>query len=86
MEEAFAAKPVPGMLHPPIARERGGVILDVLFDPPGHIRLPIYDDEIIDRALAAQALAGIPDTLLTYDTSPAARATRAYPWSSRASP
>lgn len=50
------------------------MILDLLFDPPGHARLPINDDEIIDRALAAQALAGSAVTLLTFDTSQAARA------------
>jgi hypothetical protein len=27
--------------------------VEVLLDPPGHARLPINDDEIIDRALAA---------------------------------
>ena len=47
--------------------------MDILFDPPRHERLPINDDEIIDRALAAQGLAGTPVTLLTYDTSQAAR-------------
>ncbi|MDQ3578647.1 MAG: PIN domain-containing protein [Actinomycetota bacterium] len=30
---------------------RGAVTLELLFDPPGHERLPINDDEIIDRAL-----------------------------------
>jgi hypothetical protein len=77
MEEAFASTPVPGLLQPPPGRTRGGVILDVLFDPPGHTRLPINDDEIIDRALAAQALAGTAVTLLTFDTSQAARARHA---------
>ena len=69
MEKAFASQPVPGMLRPPVGRTRGAVILDVLFDPPGHTRLPINDDEIIDRALAAQALAGTVVTLLTFDTA-----------------
>jgi PIN domain len=76
MEEAFAAKPVPGLLRGP-AGNRGGVILDLLLDPPGHVRLPINDDEIIDRTLAAQALAGTPVTLLTFDTSEAERGRRA---------
>lgn len=53
------------------------MILDLLFDPPGHARPPINDDEIIDRALAAQALAGTALTLLTFDTSQAARARNA---------
>jgi hypothetical protein len=78
MDKAFAATPVPGVLHPPAADgSRGGVILDVLFDPPGHVRLPIADDEIIDRALAAQALAAKPVPLVTFDTSQSARARHA---------
>ena len=36
---------------------RGPVTIELLFDPPGHIRLPINDDEIIDRALAVESLA-----------------------------
>ena len=66
-----------GILRQPAAdHTRGGVILDLLFDPPRHGRLPINDDEIIDRALAAQGLAGHPVTLLTFDTGQAARASR----------
>ena len=38
---------------------------------------PINDDEIINRALAAQNTASSPVTLLTYDTSQAARARHA---------
>jgi hypothetical protein len=75
MEQAFADPRVPGLLHDPAADgTRGGVILDLLLDPRGHVRLPINDDEIIDRALAAQALAGTAVTLLTFDTSQAQRA------------
>jgi hypothetical protein len=75
MEKAFADTLVPGLLRKPARNpNRGGVILDVLFDPPGHVRLPINDDEIIDRTLAAQALANATVTLLTFDTSQAARA------------
>ena len=51
--------------------------MDILFDPPRHERLPIADDEIIDRALAAQGLPAHPVTLLTFDTSQAARARHA---------
>ena len=77
MEKAFAA-PVRGELRPQTAdMSYGGVILDVLFDPPGHARLPINDDEIIDRALAAQALAGITITLVTFDTGQSTRARHA---------
>ncbi len=53
---------------------RGEVTIELLFDPPGHTRLPIADDEIIDRALAVQGLAGQPVALLTYDTGQATRA------------
>jgi len=75
MEEAFANTRVPGLLRNPAPDgTRGGVILDLLLDPRGHVRLPINDDEIIDRALAAQALAGTAVTLLTFDTGQAARA------------
>lgn len=77
MEEAFATEPVPGLLRPFQPDYTRGVILDVLFDPPRHVRLPINDDEIIDRALTAQALAAKPVTLLTYDTSQAQRARHA---------
>ncbi|WP_165522012.1 PIN domain-containing protein [Micromonospora zingiberis] len=52
----------------------GEVTLRVLLDPPGHVRLPIPNDEIIDRALAAQLVAGRPVTLVTYDTGQNMRA------------
>ena len=53
---------------------RGAVTIELVFDPPGHVRLPINDDEIIDRILATQVLAGRPITLLTYDTGQSTRA------------
>jgi PIN domain len=53
---------------------RGEVTVELLFDQPGHVRLPINDDEIIDRALATRPLAGRPVTLLTYDTGQSTRA------------
>lgn len=78
MEKVFASRTSPGVLHPQSAdRSSGGVVLDVLFDPPGHVRLPINDDEIIDRGLAAQPLAGIPLPLLTFDASQSSRARHA---------
>ncbi|MFJ7211072.1 PIN domain-containing protein [Amycolatopsis sp. NPDC098790] len=52
---------------------RGEVTLELLLDPPRHIRLPIDDDEIIDRAVAVQILAGRQVILLTYDTGMATR-------------
>jgi predicted ribonuclease YlaK len=57
----------------PFAR-RGSVTVEVVLDPPRHVRLPIDDDEIIDRALAIQAISGHSVTLLTYDTSQSTRA------------
>ena len=53
------------------------ITIELVYDPPGHARLPINDDEIIDRALAAQALADRKVTLLTYDTGQAMRARNA---------
>jgi rRNA-processing protein FCF1 len=53
---------------------RGEVTIELLFDPPGHVRLPINDDEIIDRAMAIEPLAARPVTLLTYDTGQSTRA------------
>ncbi|WP_369043448.1 PIN domain-containing protein [Streptomyces sp. Midd1] len=53
---------------------RGAVTVEVLFDPTGHVRLPDEDDEIIDRAIVAQSLAGKPVTLVTYDTGQSMRA------------
>jgi rRNA-processing protein FCF1 len=53
------------------------IMIELVYDPPGHTRLPINDDEIIDRALAAQALADRNVTLLTYDTGQAMRARNA---------
>jgi PIN domain len=51
--------------------------IDVLFDLPGHVRLSINDDEIVDRALAVQLLSAKPVTFLTYDTNQALRARHA---------
>ncbi len=47
---------------------------EMVFDPPGHVRLPINDDELVDRTLAIQALAGRPVTLVTFDTNQSTRA------------
>src|SRR6185437_17047943 len=56
---------------------RGEVTLELLYDPPGHIRLAINDDEIIDRAVAIQPLANRDVTLITYDTGQSTRARKA---------
>ena len=75
LDDIFARPGTQGVLRQPAADgTRGAVLMDILYDPQRHERLPINDDEIIDRALAAQGLAGSPVTLLTFDTSQAARA------------
>ncbi|MFD8557363.1 PIN domain-containing protein [Streptosporangium canum] len=50
----------PNFLH-------GAITIDLWSDPPGHVRLPRADDEIVARAVAFQALAGRQVTLLTGD-------------------
>lgn len=78
LDDIFAKPGTQAILRQPAADgTRGAVLMDILYDPPRHERLPINDDEIIDRALAAQGLAGTPITLLTFDTSQAARARHA---------
>jgi PIN domain len=52
----------------------GDLTVEVVFDAPGHARLPIMDNEIIDRALAVQPLAARPIRLLTCDTNQSFRA------------
>ncbi|MFI7509066.1 hypothetical protein ACIBSS_19785 [Micromonospora aurantiaca] len=49
------------------------MITEVVLDPPGHVRLPNNDDEIVSRALAIKTLAGKQVRLLTYDTGIAMR-------------
>ncbi len=53
---------------------RGEVTVELLLDPPGHVRLPIADDEIIDRLKVAEDLAAQPICLVTHDTGCAMRA------------
>jgi hypothetical protein len=53
---------------------RGFINAELLIDPPGHVRLPEADDEIIDQAVTVNALAPEPITFLTYDTGQATRA------------
>ena len=78
LEDVFSQSSSRGVLRKAAADgTRGTVYMDVLFDPPRHERVPINDDEIIDRTLAAQGLAGASVTLLTFDTSQAARARQA---------
>lgn len=56
--------------EPPI----GEVTAEVVFDEPWHVRLPIDDDELIDRSVMCQALVGRPMTLFTFDTHQSFRA------------
>ncbi|MFF1901933.1 PIN domain-containing protein [Kitasatospora sp. NPDC058218] len=58
-------------------RARPEVTVEIVFDPPGHIRLPNIDDEIIDRALAMRPLAASPVRMYTYDTGQSTRARNA---------
>ncbi|MEU6799274.1 PIN domain-containing protein [Nonomuraea wenchangensis] len=53
---------------------RGEVTVEIILDPPGHSRLPIEDDEIVDQAATAQVLAGRSVTLVTFDTGQSMRA------------
>jgi hypothetical protein len=46
----------------------GAITVEIVADAPGHVRLPIPDDEIIDRAVAIQSLSGRKVRLLTCDT------------------
>jgi hypothetical protein len=55
----------------------GTVWIELLFEQPGHVRLPNSDDEIIDRALSVEPLADREVTLLTYDTGQPTRARNA---------
>ena len=61
---------MPGSDKPPIFEFAAEIVLDTA----GHVRLPINDDELIDRTLAIQDLAGRAVTLVTFDTRVATRA------------
>jgi hypothetical protein len=66
-----AAKPsMPGSDEPPLFEFSTEIVLD----PSGHVRLPINDDELVDRTLAIQDLAGRTVTLVTFDTRLSTRA------------
>ena len=69
-----------GILHTAdLGRNRGPVILDILWEAPGHVREAVNDNEIIARGLAAQSLAAVPVTLLTFDTPQSLRARHRVP-------
>ena len=65
------------VLPGPDGLTRSEVTIELVFDPPGHVRLPSNDDEIIDGALAIEPLADRKVTLLTYDTGQSTRARNA---------
>jgi hypothetical protein len=60
LDEVFKNSPAVGRLRTDVT-DQGGlpsqVTIELVFGPPGHVRLPINDDETVDRALAIQALA-----------------------------
>ncbi|WP_328545439.1 PIN domain-containing protein [Streptomyces europaeiscabiei] len=63
-----------GILHEGVhtvadGETRGRVNVEIVLDPPGHVRLDRPDVEIIDRTVAIQGLAGREVRLLTCDTS-----------------
>ncbi|MDT0424289.1 MULTISPECIES: PIN domain-containing protein [Streptomyces] len=52
----------------------GRVKVEVLFDNPGHVRLPDEGDEMVDRALAVHTIVAGSVQLVTYDTGMSMRA------------
>jgi hypothetical protein len=61
-------------------RGEAEVSIQLVFDPIGHIRQPINDDELIERTIAFRDFMGIPHRqtfMLTYDTGAAFRADNA---------
>jgi hypothetical protein len=78
--KAFASDMAPATLRPEDYSAlghggipRGEVSVEIVFDPRGHLRLPINDDEIVDRALAIETLADRRVILLTFDTGQSTR-------------
>lgn len=71
LDRVIAGSPQdPHMLGLPELRQVSGELHAPTGDlTKGQASLPIVDDEIIDRALAVQPLAGRPVTLLTCDTN-----------------
>jgi hypothetical protein len=57
---------------------RGEITVEVIFDPPGHNRLPIEDDEIIDQLVIVQPMTPSGITFVTYDTGPSAARERSW--------
>lgn len=64
----------------PPGEDRGAVTIQLVFDPYGHQRQAISDDEWIDRTVALRNFLGTPESntfVLTYDTGAAFRARHA---------
>lgn len=72
-EHAVLREPDPDSLQRNGSRH-GEVTVEILFDPPGHVRLPIADDELVDRALAVKPFTWREVRVLTYDTGQSMRA------------
>lgn len=74
IDRVIANPPWAGIHHPKQHMPpRGEVTFQIVLDPPGHQRMPINDDEIVDRCLACQPFAGNL-TVITYDTGQSTRA------------
>ncbi|MET7391614.1 PIN domain-containing protein [Streptomyces sp. NPDC005529] len=56
------------VFNPDAGKVHGSITVEIVLDQPGHVRLPVPDDEIIDRAVAIKALADRNVRLLTCDT------------------
>jgi len=66
----------PATISPEIGGH-GAVTIQLVFDPPGHTRQSINDDELIERTIAFRNFLGVPEQqtfMLTYDTGAAFRA------------
>ncbi len=74
IDRLIGLPPWPGVLRPEqYSPPRGQVTFQIVLDPKGHKRLPINDDEIVDRGLACQPFAENL-TVFTYDTGQSTRA------------
>jgi hypothetical protein len=68
----------PALIQPPEPQKwRGPVVMELILDPPGYVRLPTDDDEIVDRAQSIGALTESRVTLITFDTGQSLRARNA---------
>lgn len=77
LARCLAGPELQGWLHPPETQgpgSRNHVSIEVVPDPNGHVRLPLPDDEIIDRALTIHRIAGQDVHLVTCDTGMQMRA------------